>query len=206
MNLRILERPAVLALILAPILAFMFSQADTSALHADWLSGRLPYGVLWVLVNPGYWNSWWPVWVLYLIAMQTLLNWFLVKSGRLSKAWFFYGWAVSDFWVASGAWQNVSVTLLAPLSSLFPPLVLFAVLQKLPLGYWPPFSNAHWLCAFDGTQPYSDLRTVGLQCTSPAVRWSPAYPYLWEYVTLAAVVLLPIAVWAFRRLRGIRPR
>jgi hypothetical protein len=152
-------------------------------------------------LNPLYWtNLPYEAYIVGVIALQVGVNWYLVKKGKMGKVPFYLGWGTSVMWMRASTFQNVTVTAFAPMATIWPILTLLLVLQKLPLGWsWPVQDNPHWQCAFNGTQPYSDVSSqYGLQCSSPAVRWDPFLPYLYSYFILGFWVIYPIVVWFLR--------
>ncbi len=197
---------------LFPIVAALFGAAyiawirtgDFVPLYQDWLQGKVPYGVLWTWLNPLYWTDLpYRAIVISELVLMTAVNWLFVRKGRMTRLMFWFGLFTSMMWMSTGVYQNVSVTMFGPLSSVYPPLVLLLVLQKLPvLWSWPPWANAHWQCAFNGTQPASDLNTgLGLQCTLPSVRWDLSYPWVYSYFIVAFWVVWPLSQWLLHRYR-----
>jgi hypothetical protein len=187
---------------LAMAYVYLFPASDAVPLYWDWVKGQVPYGVLWTWLNPYYWVGDFYQYMIFLaVIAMTAVNWVFVKRGRMPKWVFYGGWLTSILWMRTGVYQNVTVTLFAPLAFVFPFLILFPLLQKIPIGWSFPdmTANAHWRCAFGGTQPYSDVSSpTGLMCSSAAVRWDPFLPYLYSYFVIAFWVLAPMAYWYAR--------
>lgn len=178
--------------------------SDQLPLYWDWVQGKVPYGILWVWLNPLYWtNLPYEAYIVGVIALQTYVNWYLVKKGKLGKVPFYMGWITSVIWMRASTFQNVTVTAFAPAAAVWPILTLLLVLQKLPVGWsWPLQNNAHWDCAFNGTQPYSDVGSPhGLQCSSAAVRWNFGLPYVYSYGILGFWVIYPLVCWVLKKRR-----
>ncbi len=201
------ERGIIVAFVVTMVFTLLFTHSDIP-LYYTWLKGDTPYGLLWTWLNPYYWTD-----MLYraemfvVVVVQVLLSWILVRKKRLSKFDFFLGWFTSLIWFRSGVYQNVTVTALGPFAIVFPPLVILMLLQKIPLGWSFPdvTANAHWQCAFNGTQPYSDIYTPGgLQCTAAAVRWNPLYQFFWSYAIVMLWVAYPLISMLWRHRRGIK--
>jgi hypothetical protein len=156
--------------------------------------GVVPYGVLWVWLNPYYWVQ--GVYQIYLglfLGASLAIQYWFVRKGRLPKWLFYTGWIQSAGWLAAGHVINITVTAFAPLAAVFPPLVLLLIFQKLPLGWsWPIQNNAHWQCAFGNLGTW--------YCQSTAVRLDAATGLFWQYVALAVWIILPLVVWV-RRVR-----
>ncbi len=200
--LRYYEMGLKVILPLAMAYVYLFPVSDAIPLYWDWVKGQVPYGVLWTWLNPYYWVGDFYQYMIFLaVIAATAVNWVFVKRGRMPKWVFYAGWITSIVWMRAGVYQNVTVTLFAPLSFVYAPLILLLVLQKFPIIWSFPdlTANAHWRCAFDGAQPYSDFASpTGLMCSSPAVRLDPALPYLYSYFVLAFWALAPLVYWHMR--------
>ena len=159
--------------------------------------GVTPYGVLWVWLNPYYWVE--GVYQIYLglfIAASLAVQYLFVHRGRLSKWLFYCGWIQTCLWLNQGHVIDVTVTAFAPLASVFPPLTLLLILQKLPLGWSWNLSDPHWQCAFGNVGTW--------YCQTTAVRLNPATGLFWQYVALAVWTIVPLVIWYLKRVKEVR--
>ena len=131
-NLKDMERGVALGLVVSTALAAFFTVSDYMALHADWLLGRNPYGVLWYWLNYGFWNDFsYRVYIMvFSLVAEGLMWYFLVRTKRLNKFLFYAGWFQSLIWMRGSVFQNVTVTTFAPLISIVPWVVKIVLLQK----------------------------------------------------------------------------
>jgi len=198
------ERGIALGLIVGTILAAVFTTSDYLALNFDYVRGQNPYGVLWYALNPQFWTDVpYRIWVTgFLFVSEAFMYFGFVRNGRLSKFLFYAGWLQSLIWMRGTVYQNVTVTALAPLGSIFPWLIIpLMLLQKLPIGWSFPniTANAHWWCAFTGNTVFTNGDTITfpngqklISCPGGALRWNIQYAWFWSYAMILFWVLYPL--------------
>lgn len=210
------ERGFAAGLLVASIVLMLFGQSDWLALRADWLLSRNPYGVLWNLINPLFYdgtlsNLFYRVYTVgFCLAGQAIMYYFFVRTKRMSKFIFYIGWLIDVVWMRGTIYQNLTVTTFAPLLSLGGPYLLvlvFILFQKLPIVWSFPdiTANAHWQCAFNGVQHLNGTNTItnynGLPlvlCPGPDIRWNITLPWFWSYAFLVVSVAFPLLWWFFK--------
>ena len=200
-NAKDAERGILWGLIVGTIYISMVRFVDGS-LNASYVQGNVPYGILWVLLNPFYGTQLpYKLYTMgFLFAAEALMWYFFVRKGRISKLLFYSSWFINLIWIANSAQQDITVTAFAPLISVYPWLAGFAILQKLPLGWSWNLSDPHWTCAFNTT-----VRTP--VCTDIGGRL--LYIGSGNFIGVANLILafwiiFPIFVWWLKRekLRG----
>lgn len=195
------ERGILWGLIVGTIYISLVRFVDGS-LNASYYAGNVPYGALWVWLNPFYGTQLpYKLYTMgFLFAAQAIMWYFFVRKGRVSKLLFYSSWFINVIWIANSAQQDITVTAFAPLISVYPILVLFPILQKLPVGWSLNLSDPHWTCAFN-----TAVRTP--ICTNIGGRL--LYIGSGNFIGAANLILVfwcifPIAIWwlARRKLRG----
>jgi hypothetical protein len=203
-NTRDAERGIALGLVVGTVFAALFTTSDYLALHADWLLGRNPYGVLWYWLNPNFWTDIpYRIYVTcFLLITESMMYFLLVRHGKLSKFLFYAGWFQSLIWMRGSVYQNVTVTTFAPLISICPFVIALVLLQKLPIGWSWNFSDAHSWCAFIGNNGFvnGDWITFDngqklILCPGGWLRLNPAYSWFWSYLMIAFWVIVPFLFW-----------
>lgn len=106
--------------------------------------------------------------------------------------------------------QNVTVTLFAPLNSIAPWFFIpFMLLQKIPIGWsWIPWNNQHWWCAFVGNSGFTAGDTITfpngqqlISCPGGWLRWNPAYSWFWSYAMIMFWLIVPTLFWLKPRMK-----
>ena len=173
---------AILILFFGLNLVFSFSKDDIGLLHMH-TTGSLSYSYLWALLNPFYWGNLW--YNLYLLIPQTLvmlLEWKLVKMGRLSPTVFIFSQLTGIEWRLLNVPQEITVTLFSALATIFPPIALLEPLQKFP---FPGQSSTHEVSE---ALPCYDWNCYGVA-------------HFIRYWVLVAWFIFPIIYWLYKRFK-----
>jgi hypothetical protein len=202
------ERGVLLGLIVGTVIAALFTTSDYLALNFDYLRGQNPYGVLWVWLNPQFWTDLpYRMDIMMTVLAQELAMWYFwivrgmsFRGLRLPKFLFYAGWLQVLIWMRGSVFQNVTVTLFAPLASIAPEIVIpFMLLQKLPIGWSWNFSDAHVWCAFVGNSGFTSGDTITfpngqtlISCPGGWLRWNPAYSWFWSYAMITFWIVMPL--------------
>jgi hypothetical protein len=133
-----------------------------------------------------------------------------VRKGRLNKFLFYAGWFQSMIWIRGSVYQNVTVTMFAPLGSIMPwAIIPFMLLQKIPLGWSWNLSDKHWWCAFVGNSGFTSGDTITfpngqqlISCPGSWLRLDPSYSWLWSYLMIMFWVVMPFLFYLKTRNRG----
>jgi len=157
----------------------------------------VPYGVLWVLLNPLY--STIIPYRFFLAGFSTVVYlglWYLVKRGRIPKFLFYLSFANTLWFSATTYPQMISIVSLAPLGAIHPIFSLLGLLQKFPIGWSWNFSDPHFLCAM-GSPSINDY------CPSISAKLSiTGYLLPYYLITMFWVVYPPLVWWKRRRGKG----
>jgi|SRR6267378_1456744 len=175
------------------------TQVSDLALAWDYIGYNgfvVPYSVLWTWMNPFYWTQIpYRIFLVTCCLLMLKIQHMLYKRGKLSFDWMLYSQLQNCIWFMLHWTENITVTLFAPLASIFPPFVLLEVLQKLPLGWSWDFNDPHVHCAFGNLfNPYTRLDST-VSCLAP--RLNPEYGTFWTYIALAFWLIVP--VWYYYR-------
>ncbi len=164
--------------------------------------GNVPYGVLWVWLNPSYWDLSYPKIVTAVQVVFVALQLLCVKKGLLSKNVVILNLFTTFLARIIHAEQNVSVLAVAPFAFIHPVFLISMFLQKIPLGWSWDLSDSHWYCAFlsngQGTE-----ETLNNPCLDLSVKFNPYHTYSMIYLFLAFWVILPLVVW-YRKRRALK--
>jgi hypothetical protein len=159
------------------------------ALASDVQYGVVPYGLLWVWMNPQFWTQ--IPYRVYLIAFEIgifAVQLTLLKLRKLSYNWVFFGQVQNVIWAMLHWQENVTVTAFGPLVALNPLFALVMIFQKIPL----PVGSPGWQCAF-GSWPTRNCYLADAAGNVYA-RWqSPLH--VATYLMLAFWVVVPTWYW-----------
>jgi len=186
-----LEKVALGTMVVMLIYVTVFPLTTDPLLNTIHTNNNEPYGVLWSVLNPAYWNlTFYMVWLFALQVPILALQFKLMQMGKISKKMFYLSFGMTIWWRMMGLPQNVTVTMFAPFAEINPVFTLLLLLQKIPIFWSWNLSDAHWNCAF------SNNVTPG--CISLAQKLTPTLVLL-GYSLLAFWTVYPIVTWWTRR-------
>jgi hypothetical protein len=139
--------------------AFLFAMTSFSAPDLNPLvccnNNMIPYSIFWEVLD-------WPVFLgynhgnwLFPLWISALASFLGIIAARKTPTSLFTFYEASMMWWSMNGWLNISITMIAMLGPVSLLATLASILVKLPIGYWPPFTNPHWLYAFPGGDPFS---------------------------------------------------
>jgi len=183
-------------LVFAQLLVALFRIGDVVLSWAHTLN-IIPYGVLWVIVNPLYWQTrFYNLYTFGISMIGLLLQLYFWRKGRLSVLWIFAAQATNFIFVWQLNGQSVSVLMFAPLVTIYPWLISWELLTKLPIGWSLNGSDPHFQCAFVSKLMIGDVEVCGhFSHLSELSAYTESYAFF-LYFILGLWLIVPLLFWA----------